>query len=230
MVKHLKIREQLLETISTMKPDDMLPKERDLAETFAVSRTTVRQALQSLIEEGRIYSLRGKGTFVSQGRISKGLTLTSFSEDMRARNLEPASRLITSEERSAEGAEAHMLELSLGEPLYFLKRLRLADGIPMCLERSHLPANLFPRLLSHNLDGSLYQLLASHYRTTVSSAEQHISAQALRKRDADLLGARAGTPALLVRRRGIDSRGRIVEYGQSLYRADRYDFELTIHR
>lgn len=230
MIKHLQVRERLLAQIRDMKPDDVLPQERELAETFGVSRTTVRQALQSLIEEGLVYSVRGRGTFVSRGRISKGLSLTSFSDDMRARNLEPGSRLLTAEQRVAEPELARTLEIKPGDPVYYLERLRLADGFPMCFERVHLPAAPFPRLLDQDLQGSLYQLLAGRYRTVLATAEQHISATTLNRRHADLLGVPARSPALYVRRRGIDARGRVVEYGQSLYRADRYDFEVTVHR
>jgi GntR family transcriptional regulator len=230
VVKHVHVREQLLTQIRSMRPDDVLPQERELADTFGVSRTTVRQALQSLIEDGLIYSVRGQGTFVAKGRISKGLGLTSFTEDMRARDLEPASRLIASTECPAPNDVARMLELKPGEPVYYVERLRLADGFPMCFERIHLPASLFPKLLDQNLDGSLYQVLASRYRAVVTTAEQRIAATALQRRHADLLGVPARSPAMEVSRRGIDNRGRVIEYGQSLYRADRYDFELTVHR
>lgn len=100
----------------------------------------------------------------------------------------------------------------------------------MCFERVHLPAAPFPRLLDQDLRGSLYQLLAGRYRTVLANAEQRIAATTLNRRHADLLGVPARSPALDVRRCGIDARGRIVEYGRSLYRADRYDFEMTIGR
>lgn len=230
VVKHLRIREELLARIGAMRPNDQLPQERELAESFQVSRTTVRQALQSLIEDGLIYSVRGQGTFVSQSRISKGLTLTSFSEDMRARDFEPATRLLAATECPAPEDVARMLEVRPGSSVYYLERLRLADGFPMCLERIHLPTQPFPKLLHQDLDASLYQVLSARYRTVVTTAEQHISAIALQRRQADLLGVSVRSPALRVSRRGIDTRGRIIEYGESLYRADRYDFELTIHR
>nr|WSY56245.1 GntR family transcriptional regulator [Streptomyces sp. NBC_00886] len=230
MTKHLYVREQLRAQIATMQPNDLLPKERELAETFQVSRNTVRQALQSLIEDGLIYSVRGHGTFVSDRRISKGLGLTSFTEDMRARNLEPATRLITATQRPAADDIARTLELQPGEPVYYLERLRLADGFPICFERLHLPTSLFPKLLDQKLDASLYELFAARYRTVVATAEQHITATELQKRHADLLGVPAKSAAMLVTRRGIDNRGRIVEYGQSLYRADRYGFDLTVRR
>ncbi|GIH17169.1 HTH-type transcriptional repressor DasR [Rugosimonospora africana] len=230
VAKHLQVREHVLALIDRMPPDTLLPQERELAEQCEVSRATVRQALQSLIEDGRIYSVRGRGTFVSQRRISKGLTLTSFSDDMRARDLEPGSRLLAAKQSPAGDDLARHLEIRAGDPVYHVERLRLADGFPMCVETIRLPATPFPRLLDHDLAGSLYQLLASRYRTTVATAEQHICARALDRRNADLLGVPPRSPALQVRRRGIDSRGRVVEYGESLYRADRYDFELTIHR
>jgi GntR family transcriptional regulator len=230
VIKHLQVRERLLARIQDMNPDEVLPQERELAETFGVSRTTVRQALQSLIEEGRVYSVRGRGTFVSRGRVSKGLTLTSFSDDMRARDLEPGSRLLTAERRAADPELARTLEIEPGDPVYYVERLRLADGFPMCFERVHLPAAPFPRLLDQRLQGSLYGLLAARYRTVLAGAEQRITATTLGRRHADLLGVPARSPALHVRRRGIDARGRVVELARSLYRADRYDFEMTIHR
>jgi GntR family transcriptional regulator len=230
MAKHVHVREQLLAQITTMRPNDVLPKERELAETFQVSRNTVRQALQSLVDDGLIYSVRGQGTFVSDGRISKGLALTSFTEDMRARNLEPATRLITATQLPVPDDIAPILEVQPGEPVYYLERLRLADGFPMCFERVHLPTSLFPKLLDQSLERSLYQLLATRYRAVVTTAEQHITATSLQKRQADLLGVPAKSAAMLVSRRGIDTRGRIVEYCQSLYRADRYGFDLTVRR
>jgi GntR family transcriptional regulator len=230
MAKHVEIREQLLTRIKAMRPDDLLPQERELADTFQVSRTTVRQALQGLIEDGLIYSVRGQGTFVARGRISKGLALTSFTEDMRARDLEPATRLLTAEEHPAPDDVARTLELKPGTSVYYLERLRLADGFPMCFERTYLPAALFPKLLDQDLERSLYQLLATRYRTNMITAEQRISATALQRRHADLLDVPVKSAALLVSRRDIDHRGRVVEYCQSLYRADRYDFALTVHR
>jgi GntR family transcriptional regulator len=149
---------------------------------------------------------------------------------MRARGLEPGSRLLTAERRAAEPELARTLEIEPGDPVYHLERLRLADGFPMCVERVDLPAAPFPRLLDQDLRGSLYGLLAGRYRTVLAGAEQRVSATTLNRRHADLLGVPVRSPALHVRRRGIDARGRVVEFAESLYRADRYDFEMTIRR
>ncbi|TFD62273.1 GntR family transcriptional regulator [Cryobacterium sp. Hh7] len=228
--KHLLIREQLLAEISTMCTDDALPQERDLAERFNVSRTTVRQALRSLADDGLIYSIRGMGTFVSGGRISKGLKLTSFSEDMRGRNMEPSSRVLSATERIASDEVALNLELAPGSSIFEIERLRLADGVPMCLETIYLPAHIFPHLLNFDLGGSIYGLMAEQFRVRVETATQRVSSQLASGIDADLLGVPRQAPTLVVSRQGVDGKGRLVEYAVSVYRGDRYDFSFAVQR
>jgi len=228
--KHLLIREQLLQRVAEHNADAALPKERQLAEEFAVSRTTVRQALQSLTDDGLIYSIRGKGTFVSKSRISKGTKLTSFTEDMRGRGMTPSSRVLAASEQPATVEVARALELEPESAVYFLERVRLADGFPMALEELYLPVQTFPRLLDLDLESSLYDVMADRYRVKVTSARQRITATSVTGRSAELLGVKSHSSALKVSRVGIDSRGRLVEHAISIYRADRYDFELSIQR
>ena len=122
-------------------------QERELAESFQVSRATVRQALQSLIEDGLIYSVRGQGTFVSQSRISKGLTLTSFSEDMRARDFEPATRLLAAALQRESCQEVAFVEApvtpSNAASLALFRGLAAKLGT-RCRETTCFPAHLFP--------------------------------------------------------------------------------------
>lgn len=228
--KYQEARTRLLDDIERRQPGEALPKERDLADTYGISRATLRQALQMLSDEGRIYSIRGTGTFVAQQRISKDPVLTSFSDDMQARGLEPGSRLLSAEEVPAPPSTARALELPPDAPVFRIVRLRLADWLPMCLETMHLPVRFFPRLLDENLESSLYHLLESRYRTRVASADQDLTAVALTRNQADLLGTGRNSPALRVHRISTDTRGRLVEDAESLYRADRYNFHLVVRR
>jgi GntR family transcriptional regulator len=228
--RYLDIGEQLAAEVSRMQPGDRLPKERELAERFAVSRMTVRQALSLLADQGRVYSVRGHGTFVGQPHVAKDATLTSFTEDMLARGLTPGSRLLDAAEVPAPADVARALELPEGAPIFQIERLRLADNLPMCLETVHLPARLFPQLLEADLTGSLYDVLGTRFRTTVVRAEQTFSAARLTRRQADLLGVPNGSAALVMRRVSVDTRGRLVEHAESIYRNDRYEFRFGVAR
>jgi GntR family transcriptional regulator len=228
--KYVTIRSKLLDEIQTQKPHAVLPRERDLAERYRVSRMTVRRAITDLVGEGLLYAVSGQGTFVSDPRILKGPELTSFSEDMRSRGLEPGSRVINAREAFASETVAERLALEPGSSVVEIIRVRLADGTPMCLERTYLPQRLFSGLLDHDLDGSLYELLRLRYRVQIARADQTMSAVTLSKADADLLGLNSRSPALRVVRVSADRRGRLVEFSSSLYRGDRYNFSISIRR
>ena len=228
--RYLDIGEALAAEVNLMQPGDRLPKERELAERFAVSRMTIRQALSLLADQGRVYAVRGHGTYVAEPHVAKDATLSSFTEDMIARGFTPGSRLLSAAEVPAPADVARALELPEGAPTFSIERLRLADGMPMCLETVHLPVRLFPRLLDLDLTGSLYALLTGRFRTSVARAEQTFSAALLTRRQSDLLGVPAGSAALVMRRISVDTRGRLVEHAESIYRNDRYEFRLGIAR
>ncbi|MBA0052515.1 GntR family transcriptional regulator [Streptomyces sp. AJS327] len=213
-----------------MEPHTALPTERDLAARHQVSRSTVRQALDALVEAGAVYRVHGAGTFVASTTISKSLTLTSFTEDMQARGLVPGTRLLAADERAAGRQIAEQLRLDPADPVVRLVRLRFADERPMCLETVHLPAALVPGLLDRDLARSLYRVLRRDYALRMVHAEQTWRAVALDEGSSVLLGVPTGSPAFRVSRVSTDERGRPQEATLGLYRADRYDIELTVHR
>lgn len=225
------LREYLLGRIENeLRPHEKLPTERDLAENFSVSRLTVRRVLDRLETEGRVYRIQGAGTFVSERRIAKSLELTSFSEDMRQRGLEPGSRLIVAEDIHAGARIGYALKISPAYRVLHLARVRTADSHPMCLEHTYLPAQLVPGLIDLPLDGSLYEILRSRFRIDLERAEQTIRCTVLEPADAELLDVPALSPAFAVERTVFDSRGRAVEHAEALYRGDRYGYTLSLHR
>lgn len=229
--KHVLVRRKLqTEVTAHLRPNELLPTERELAARFGVSRMTIRQALRTLIDEGHIYAVRGQGTFVSEPRVSKTQALTSFSDDMRARGYRPGSRLLEASLGTADASTAKALGVDLGSAVYRIERVRLADDAPMCHELVQLPARLFPGLLDQDLESSLYQILENRYRTRVVRGDQTIRAISLDRRRADLLGVTPRSSALSVQRISTDDRGRLVERAESVYRADRYDFTTTVTR
>jgi GntR family transcriptional regulator len=111
-----------------------------------------------------------------------------------------------------------------------LVRVRLADGVPICLETVHLPAAKVGKLLDFDLTGSLYEILDRDYHLKVVRAEQLMQAIVLDHSNAALLGTAAGSPALRVHRVGLDDRDRRLECTTTIYRGDRYDLRFAVHR
>jgi GntR family transcriptional regulator len=228
--KHEWLREQLLQDITGLHPRSPLPTERELASRYEVSRTTVRQALDTLEQSGNVYRVQGAGTFVAGPHVSKSLSLTSFSEDMRMRGLRPSSHVLAADEVPADAVIAEDLQIPAAASVVRLVRVRLADDSPMCLETAYLPAARVPGLLENDLASSLYDLLERRYGLQLGRANQRLDAVTATGADAGLLAVPPGAPALRVHRISFDERDQPVERTTSLYRADRYDMQFAIRR
>jgi GntR family transcriptional regulator len=227
--KYFQLREILLDLVeSELDADQAIPSERELATRFGLSRMTVRQAVDHLVSEGRLYRVQGKGTFVARPKIEMPLRLASFTEDMRARGLEPGSRDL---DRRTDAASAHLaraLQIAPGDPVHVIERLRTADGIPMAVERSHIPEAVAPGLVDASLAGrSLYDVLASRYGVLLDRGDQTIEAGIADPTDAALLDLPGGSAVLLLQRRSFAG-GRPVEFAVSTYRADRYQLHVAL--
>lgn len=229
--KSAALREHLEALIDRdLMPHAKLPTERALAEQFSINRLTVRQVLQRLEQEGRIYRSQGSGTFVAEPHVAKALELTSFTADMIGRGLVPGSRLIGAVSEPAGVKVGFALGISPLSPVVRIDRLRTGDGSPMCIERSYHPEELVSGILHKDLTGSLYELLTSEYGIVFDRAAQTISATVLTEAESELLDCAPFSPALHVTRKVQDIRGRHVEYAKSIYRGDRYSFDFNIYR
>lgn len=229
--KYLGVHDALLELIKGLPNGAALPTERELCETFQVSRSTVRQALARLEHEQRIYRQQGKGTFVARAKIEQRLELMSHTEGMRARGIFPSSRLIDVRRLPAGVEVASKLDLDANAEVLRIERLRFADQEPIAIEVLFLNANRFDGIAAALGDsGSLYQLLSTNYGIELASAEETIEAVAAERREADLLHCSPGTPLLMLSRRSLDTNGQPTEYVQSLYRGDRFRFQTGLAR
>jgi GntR family transcriptional regulator len=201
--------------------DEALPPERDLAEDLGVSRITVRKALEALVTEGLLVRRQGAGTFVA-ARVEKSFsTLSSFSEDMIARGRKPESVWLSRGSGAVTPEESLILGLSPGAPVYRFNRIRYADGAPMALEYSTVPGFCLPSETA--VEESLYEALdRQSYRP--ARALQRLRAVLFAGEKAGLLQVAEGSPGLLIERRGFLRDGRAVEFTQSYYRGDAYDF------
>lgn len=218
-----KLQQALREAIQNrvLAPDEALPPERDLAEQFDVSRITVRKALDGLVAEGLLTRRQGAGTFVAS-RVEKSFSkLSSFSEDMISRGRTPRSEWLNRAEAAVTPEESMVLGLSPGSRVYRFHRIRFADDEPMALEYSTVPGFSLPS--AEAVGASLYEALAAAGTRPVR-ALQRLRAVLFTPEQAALLGVRPGAPGLLIERRGFLKDGRAVEFTQSYYRGDAYDF------
>jgi GntR family transcriptional regulator len=202
-------------------PDSALPPERDLAEEFAVSRITIRKALEGLVEEGLLSRRRGAGTFVTGSRVEKSFSkLSSFSEDMISRGRRPHSVWVNRSVGTVTPEESLSLGLSPGAVVYRFHRIRYADETPMALEFSTVPAYCLPSIDA--VDHSLYAAL-ERAGNRPTRALQRLRAVAFNSEQAELLHVAVGDAGLLIERRGFLRDGRASEFTQSYYRGDAYD-------
>ncbi|MFR9732237.1 GntR family transcriptional regulator [Saccharopolyspora sp. MS10] len=226
--KHAQLREILREIATReLRPGSALPSERDLTLRYGVSRLTVREAIGQLVAEGLLVRVRGKGTFTALPRVDVRLHLTSFTEDMRSRGLEPETAVLGHAELPPPPDTAEALGLAPGQPAYWLTRLRKADGAPLAVERGWFHPGAAPGLLDLDLTESLYSLLDLHYGIRLEHAMQTVLAEGADAETAALLGVRPGSP-LLVFRRISTARDAPVEDTRSWYRGDAYQVTMPL--
>lgn len=231
MPKYYQVKKQLLDLTASMSPGTPVPPERELARQYETSRTTVRQALAELVIEGRLLRMQGKGTFVAKPKVAQVLELASYTEGMRQHGLHPQTRILEVGYVTADEHLAGLLGIRPGGRALRLHRLRLADGEPMSIDTSHLPARRFPGLRKQlERHASLYETLRTDFGIHLAEAEETIETVLADPHDAQLLGVDPGIPLLLLSRHAIDSTGQPVEWAQSWYRGDRYKFVTRLRR
>ncbi len=229
--KYMKIRDAIYRKYIAGRPSNsVIPPERKLAEEFKASRVTIRKAIGKLEADNVVYKVQGGGTYTVEPGIVKSLKLTSFSEDIRARGMVPSSRVLLHERAQADREASWRLKVSPGADVYLLRRLRLADGEPMCLEEVTVPLEYVPDIEKQNITGSFYDVLQHKYGLLPVWADQVVSPVVLEPGDVKLLQVAPYSPALKIVRVTFDAKGRRIETTTSLYRGDKYMLHYAVKR
>ncbi len=214
-----------------LKEGDKMPTEEEICELFGISRITVRRALEGLQQGGYIYKQQGKGSFVMTKKTGFQLNhLKGFTEEMKALGKEPSSEVLTFEIVSPGEKAAGILGIDINQKIYLLERLRLADGVPIAIERVHLPFYRFPTLRTENVSESLYEILKYHFGCESYKGIQEIHAGMATEEEARLLQINPGSAVLHINRTTYEQEGTAYEYVESTYRGDQYQFTVTLYK
>ncbi len=214
--------------------EEPIPSERELEEMYGVSRTTVRQALDTLARRGYLYRDHGRGTFVTQKKVQDSLQgFTSFTRDMKRRGLTPGQKILTfgPVEPPAHIRQQLGLRPEVATTLRIV-RLRTADGQPIGTHTSYLGLKPDQGIERDELEavGSLYELLETKFGLVAAEAEETIEATVADESEAALLAISPGEPLLLMKRTVSSQHHKVIEYAQVLYRGDRYQYYVHLAR
>jgi DNA-binding GntR family transcriptional regulator len=211
-----------------LTPGERLPNEIEFAESLAISRPTMRQALDHLVEKGMLTRKRGVGTQVSSAQVRRRVALTSLHDDLTAAGRTPRTRVLRLDTRHLDRPAARALGLAADSPLVHCERLRLADGQPLAILRNWLPARFDDLTVADLERQGLYQLMGQR-NARPAVAKQRITALSASSAQARLLGTKAHAPLISMQRTAFDASGLAVEFADNLYRADLYAIEVTVY-
>ena len=211
----------------TYPPGSRLPSEHELAQRYGVARSTVRHALTVLGEDGLVASHQGaRRTVLAVPRLQNFGELRSFSRWARSIGAEPTGRVELLERRAATEVQARELGLSPGDPLVYIERVRLLDGVPVMIERTAYVERAGTLLALVDLEHESISERLEEHGIVFAHAEHTIDAVNASPDDARLLEVEPGLALLRERRRATDPQGRALEWSEDRYVGDSVAFTI----
>jgi GntR family transcriptional regulator len=215
------------------EPRSPIPSERQLEVLYNISRTTIREAIEALVRQGYIFREHGRGTFVSPQKLQKGLMeLTSFSEDLIKRGIQPGQIILTLVRVTPTPKILQKLELAPGTQVLRVERIRLGDNTPIGLQTSFLALNEDQNITTEDMEksGSLYRILQEKFNIIPSEADETLEVTLATPEEAELLQIPEGAPLLMSERVLFAQNRKPVEFVKILYRGDRYRYYVRLTR
>lgn len=234
MTLYDQIKDDLLSKIKdgTYPEGQTIPSELELAEMYGVSRPTIRQALQILVSDGYLEKRRRRGTVVTKPKVSQSFTMSisSFEDAMRLAGHLPKTKVLVFKRERANAEVEKRLELTRGQDVFKLVRLRYADDLPNVFVESYIPCTLYPGLDSFDFNGSSLYAAMDTCGNPVMTARRRLEVIKADGAAAALLDVEAGDPLLLFHTVARDANGTAVEYSVATYRGESNSFELNVSR
>lgn len=228
------LRETLLDGIKNgrYKAGDSIPSERELEDLYGVSRTTIRKAIDQLVDANYLIRIHGKGTFVNEQKFSRNLhKIDGFTDSMLSVGRKPGTIFIYSKLIDANAKISSNLGIQKNSPIQSIKRIRLLDNQPICLQIAYLPINSGIKVDENDLQSdnfSLYGYLKSRFGIVPKIAFENIEAVLSNIEQSKLLSIKLNSPLLYVEKIVYSQFNKPFEFTASYYRSDRYRYSLRI--
>lgn len=229
MPVYLKIHDQIKKEIEEGKwhVGDRLPSERELSETFNVSRMTLRQAVQTLADEGILERKIGSGTYVARKKVQETMIgTTSFSDIVEEQGREPSSKTISYFVTKPSSSEMEKLNLTEKDDILKMERIRYADDVPICFEVASIPYEIVKNFHKEEITLSLYKAIANEGTRIIGKSSQKISAVIASEKIAHFMDIKRGEAILKVSQISYFDEGTPFEYVRSQYVGERFEFFL----
>ncbi|TGD24463.1 GntR family transcriptional regulator [Companilactobacillus suantsaicola] len=206
---------------------ERIPSERQLSQDFNVSRMTLRQAIQTLVDEGILQRQVGSGTYVASSKVQEKMSgTTSFTEITESQGKHPSSKTVSYHVADPSISEMEKLKLADGDQILRMERIRYADNQPICFEVATIPISIVKSLDKEDITSSLYKALENKAGLKLGDATQTVSAILASEKIANFLNVKRGSAILRVRQVTTLDDDRPFEYVRSQYAGDRFEFYL----
>lgn len=232
--KHVQITKDLLKKIKngTYPPKTLIPREIDLMNYYHVSRPTIRQAIQTLVDRGLLEKRKRRGTIVKQTKIAQQFTqvIEGYDKEMSGKGLIPTTKVLFFQSELANNEIATGLRLTINDPVFKLIRLRYANFQPVVLITSYIPKKIVPNLMQEDFSKvSLYNTLEKKH-ASVQRVKRRLEVLKANETTADLLNIARGEPIFYFHTQGLTAENIPVEYSVAKYRGDLNYFEMDLQR
>ena len=230
---YFQLKQLLLSQIKdgTYPPGSMIPTENELVEMYSISRTTVRQAISELAQEGRLNRVKSKGTFVTDPKINQSFLskIESFNVQIEREGHVPSTQVLSLSIKKADELIASHLKIAVSDNVIHLQRRRFADDIPIVTIDTYLPDSVCHHLLKVDFSvQSLYSELGSSDKTRIVRIHRHIEAVSATKQDAKQLDITQKSPVLQTFSTGYNIYNEAIEFSIAHYRGDRSSFDIDV--
>jgi len=227
---HMQMEELIREKLATgaWSPDTLIPSENELSSEYGISRMTVRNVITKLVQEGLLFRIPGKGTFVSEQKIeAKSLSYEGIREQLERLGYEVYTQLLDVRKSKGNKIIRGQLKIDSNKQIYIVRRLRAVKGQPLSLHTSYIPVNLAPQLEKQNLvNDQLCYILSKSYNLNRDRVFEELESVAATQEEAELLEIPLGHPLLLLQDTIVDQNGVPFEYAKVVFRGDKLKLKL----